>query len=389
MKTYLSRLAEKEVARLAAKYPAVIVVGPRQVGKTSLVMQLGPQLLRKTIYLDLERPDDLGKLTNPTLFFDASEDQTVIIDEVQRMPELFPVLRSAIDRKRQPGRFILLGSASPELIRDTTETLAGRVAYLELAPFTLGELPPGTDFRQHWLRGGFPESVLAADDKDSLEWRQFLIRAFLERDLPMLGLRADPLLIRRLWTMIAHMNGGLLNMQALAKSLGISVPAVRRYIDFLESAFLIRRLAPYHFNIKKRLVKSPKIYIRDTGILHALLNIGDMQQLFGHPAIGGSWEAYVLQEICARVPLGTDLFFYRTQDGTEADIVIAPAGIPERLVEIKFSTAPNLGKGFFIAKEDLKTRRNFVVAPVENGYPVAEDIRVLGYRELDEVFNSD
>jgi hypothetical protein len=239
---------------------------------------------------------------------------------------------------------------------------------------------------QHWLRGGFPESLLALDDALSLQWRQYFIQTYLERDLPMLGLRADPLMIRRLWTMIAHLNGELLNMQTLAKSLGISGSTIRRYLDFLESAFLIRRLQPYHFNTKKRLVKTPRIYIRDTGILHALLNIADTSQLFGHPASGASWEAYILQEIFCRVPLRTELFFYRTQDGSEADIVIVTAGTPGSLVEIKLSVTPTIQKGFHIAKTDLRTTRNFIVCPIDRGYPLTEDIRVLGYNELDKIF---
>ncbi|TAK31219.1 MAG: ATP-binding protein, partial [Saprospiraceae bacterium] len=297
----------------------------------------------------------------------------------------FPVIRALIDRNRRPGRYIILGSASPELIRDTSESLAGRVAYLELAPFNWQEVQNVVDYRAHWLRGGFPESLLAASDALSFEWRLNFIQSYLERDLPLLGLNADPMLIRRLWMMTAHLNGNLLNMGMLAGSLGISNPTVRRYLDFLESAYLIRRLHPYHFNIKKRLVKTPKIYIRDTGILHSLLNIGDMQQLLGHPALGGSWEAYIIQEIATRIPPHTELFFYRTQDGTEADLVIAPGGIPKILVEIKFTSTPKVSKGFHIAKTDLKTERNFIVCPVDTGYPLSEDTSVLSHLELDHL----
>jgi predicted AAA+ superfamily ATPase len=382
MRRYLHRNAENEVLRLINLYPAVVLVGPRQVGKTSLVKNLVGKLTRQSVYLDLEFPEDLNKFENPALFLESLEEQTVIIDEVQRKPDLFPVLRALIDRKRQAGRFVLLGSASPELIRDTSESLAGRVAYYELLPFAWNELPEELDFKQHWLRGGFPESLLAGNNRESLDWRFNFIQSYLERDLPLLGLRADPILIRRLWTMIAHMNGNVLNMQTLAKSLGISGQTVRRYLDFLESAFLIRRLPPYFFNIKKRLVKSPKIYIRDTGILHALLNIDGFQQLLGHPAVGGSWEAYVIQEIIGRMPSRTELFFYRTQDGTEADLVIASGGVPKYLVEIKFSTTPKLRKSFHIAIDDLKTQNNFIVCPVESGYPLAKNVTVLGIEEL-------
>lgn len=383
---YVTRTAETTVSQLIAANPAVVVVGPRQVGKTSLVKHLTAQIPREAVYFDLENPDDYHQFANPSLLLEPLKDQTVILDEVQRVPALFPALRGLIDRHRQPGRFILLGSASPELIRDTSESLAGRVAYFELHPFTLPELPDTIDYRQHWLRGGFPESLLADSDEKSLDWRENFIRSYLERDLPLLGLRADPMLIRRLWTMIAHLNGQLLNLSALGNSLDISAPTVRRYLDFLESAFLIRQLQPWYANTSKRLVKTPKIYLRDTGLLHALLRTATMRDLQSHPALGASWEAYIVQEIAARLPARADLYFYRTHDGTEADLVITRSGIPEVLVEIKYSTTPKPGKGFFIAKNDLATTRNFMVCPVPKGYPLAEDVSVLSYTELDRIF---
>lgn len=383
---YIHRNAENEIHRLVRNYPAIVVVGPRQVGKTSLVKRLATQLPKSVVYFDLENPDDLFQMTNPTLLLGPLKDQTVILDEVQRVPELFPLLRSLIDQNREPGRFILLGSASPELIRDTSESLAGRVAYFELQPFSLPELPPSIDYRQHWLRGGFPESLFAFDEAQSLDWRENFIRSYLERDLPLLGLRADPMLIHRLWTMIAHLNGQLVNLATLANSLDISAPTVRRYLDFLESAFLIRHLPPWFANSKKRLVKTPKIYLRDTGLLHALLRIENIMRLQSHPALGASWEAYIVQEIAARLPARADMFYYRTHDGTEADLVITRSGIPESLIEIKYSTTPKPGKGFFIAKNDLATTRNFIVCPIPKGYPLTEEVVVLSYLELDEIF---
>lgn len=384
---YVPRSTEAVVTKMIHSNPAVVIVGPRQVGKTSLVKHLSGQFPRETIYFDLENPDDFNQFANPNLLLEPLKDHTVILDEVQRVPDLFPVMRGLIDRHRQAGRFILLGSASPELIRDTSESLAGRVAYFELHPFTFPELPAEIDYRQHWLRGGFPESLLAASDEESIDWRENFIRSYLERDLPLLGLRADPMLIRRLWTMIAHLNGQLLNLSALGNSLDISAPTVRRYIDFLESAFLIRRLQPWHANTSKRLVKTPKIYLRDTGLLHALLRTPSMLDLQRHPALGASWEAYIVQEVAARLPARADLYFYRTHDGTEADLVITRSGIPDVLIEIKYSTTPKPGKGFFIAKKDLDTPRNFMVCPVPKGYPLAKDIAVLSYRDLDQIFN--
>lgn len=384
MSTYLSRHAEPQLQTLIATFPAVVLVGPRQVGKTSLAKHLATSLAHPTIYLDLEYPEDFNKLLNPTIFLERYADHTVIIDEVQRRPELFPLLRALIDRQRRPGRFILLGSASPELIRDTSESLAGRVAYFELPPFTLPELPPPADYRSHWLRGGFPESFLAADDATSLAWRENFIQTYLERDLPLLGLRADPMLIRRLWTMVAHLNGQLLNLETLGNSLGISGPTVRRYLDFLESAYLIRRLPPFFANISKRLVKSPKLYLRDTGLLHALLNIGEFGQLLGHPALGASWEAYVVQAIAAQLSGRREMCFFRTHDGAEADVVILNAGQPEMLIEIKFSTTPVPARGFYNVIDELKTSKNLIVCPVEQGYPLTENIEVVGIGQLSQ-----
>ncbi|MEZ4776413.1 MAG: ATP-binding protein [Bacteroidia bacterium] len=379
---YLSRIAEQEILDLCAYFPAVAIVGPRQVGKTSLALHLADHLDRPALYIDLELPQDLALLQEPTLFLEQHRDKTLIIDEVQRVPHLFPVLRGLIDRHRQPGRFILLGSASPDLIRDASESLAGRIAYYELKPLTLAETGPGTDQRQHWLRGGFPEAFLAPDQRRSMQWRQNFIQTYLERDLPMLGLRADPMLIRRLWTMLAHLHGQMLNISQLAASLGISATSVRRYLDFLEAAYLIRRLMPYHANIGKRLVKSPKVYIRDSGILHGLLDLPAYDALLRHPVLGTSWEGYVLQEVMATLPAGSDVFFYRTADGAEADIVITRGGMPETLIEVKHSSAPSPSKGFHIASADLKTRRHFIVYPLERSYPVSGGGVVTGVQGL-------
>ena len=388
MSNYLLRSAEKEILRLIETFPVVVIVGPRQVGKTSLAKRIASQLTRPSQYLDLENPDDYNRLTNPSLFLDGLSEQTVILDEVQRIPALFPILRGVVDKNRHPGRFILLGSASPELIRDSSESLAGRAVYFELPTFRLEEIEPVSDYRQHWLRGGFPNSLLAASDADSLEWRENFIKTYLERDLPLLGLRADPMLVRRLWTMVAHSHGNLLNLDALAGSLAISGPTVRRYLDYLESSFLIRRLPPMIFNIRKRLIKSPKFFVRDTGILHSLLGISGFAQLQGHPALGNSWEGYVLEEIAAHLPPRTELYFYRTQDGTEGDIVIGRGGVPEVLLEIKYSTTPKLTKSFHIAKADLQTARNFIICPVETGYPLAEDVSVIGLRDIRTLFSA-
>jgi uncharacterized protein len=383
---YLSRTAEKDVIRLSANFPAVAIVGPRQVGKTSLAKHLAALWVEPSVYLDLENPADLNKLSDPALFLEPLRHQTVILDEVQRVPALFPILRGLIDRHRTPKRFILLGSASPELIRDASESLAGRIAYYELSPLSYTEVAHLTDYRTHWLRGGFPESLFAPDEHSSAEWRDYFIQTYLERDLPQLGLSVNPLLTRRLWTMLAHWNGNLLNFDALGNSLGITGPTVRRYLDFFESSYLVRRIQPWYLNIPKRLVKSPKVYIRDTGILHALLAIGTFEQLQGHPVVGASWEAYIVQEIAAMLPPRHELCFYRTQDGTEADLVIVKAGVPDILVEIKYSSAPALTKSMHIAAADLQTRRHVIVAPVAESYPLRDGFEVLSHAALQHLF---
>ncbi len=383
---YINRAAEESITRLSDHFPAVAIVGPRQVGKTSLAKHLASLWPQPSVYLDLENPADLNKLSDPGLFLEPLQKQTVILDEVQRVPDLFPVLRGLIDRYRVPKRFILLGSASPDLIRDTSESLAGRIAYYELPTLTLAEVSHLTDYRTHWLRGGFPDSLLAPDERSSIEWRDYFIQTYLERDLPMLGLSANPILTRRLWTMLSHWNGNLMNFETIGNSLGITSPTVKRYIDFFESAYLIRRIQPWFSNIPKRIVKSPKIYLRDTGILHALLAIENLEQLQGYPAVGASWEAYIIQEIAAMLPPRHELYFYRTQAGTEADIVIVKAGIPDILLEIKYSSVPTVTKSMYVAAKDLKTRRNVIVAPVAENYPLRDGFEVLGYANLNSLF---
>ncbi|MFZ4475140.1 MAG: ATP-binding protein [Saprospiraceae bacterium] len=385
---YLQRKAEKEILDLAAYFPAVVIVGPRQVGKTSLSRHIANQLPQPSIYIDLELPEERSLLSEPTLFLEQHRNETVILDEVQRLPELFPVLRGLIDRDRRPGRFILLGSAAPELIRDSSESLAGRVAYYEMQPFLHAEVPQ-IDYRVHWQRGGFPESLLAPDDRRSTQWRQNFIQTYLERDLPLLGLRADPIVIGKLWTMLAHNHGQLLNVEALSNALGLASNTIRKYMDFLESAYLIRRIQPFYTNIGKRLVKSPKVYIRDTGLLHSLLGIPDFDRLQRQPILGSSWEGYVLQEIAGMLEETDQLYFYRTNSGTEADAVIVRGGAPIILFEIKYSTAPVPSKGFYIAQKDLGTTRNYVVYPLERDYPLNAQTQVIGFNNISKYLHID
>lgn len=386
MAKYITRQGENDILRLSKNFPIVAIVGPRQVGKTSLAKHLTNEWNRSSLYLDLENPADLNKMSDPLLFLEPLKDKTVILDEVQRVPELFPILRGVVDAHREAGRFILLGSASPDLIRDASETLAGRIAYFELSPLAYNEIKDQISYQTHWLRGGFPDSLLIQDDLSSIEWRDNFIKTYLERDLPLLGLSANPLLTRRLWTMLAHWNGNLLNYEALSNSLGITSPTVKRYIDFFESSYLIRRLQPWYVNISKRLVRSPKIYIRDTGILHALLAISTFEELQGNPNLGASWEAYIIQEIWSKLPARYELFYYRTQDGTEADALIVKGGVPDTLIEIKYSSNPNITKSMRTAAADLNTRQNIIIAPVNESYPLRDGFKVVSNKDIDSIF---
>ncbi|WP_316807685.1 ATP-binding protein [Pedobacter agri] len=355
------------------KSPAIAILGSRQVGKTTLAKQLEDDY----IYLDMENPRDIAKLQDAYTFLENLEDQTVIIDEVQLLPELFSLLRPLIDAKRTPGRFILLGSASPELVKGVSETLAGRISYNELSPIGLTELPKSIGYEEHWFRGGFPESLLSETNDLSKEWIDDFIVSYVERDLAkMFGVDLAPTLLRNFWSMLAHLNGNLFNGESFARSLGVSAPTVNRYLDFLEGGYLIRRLQPWFVNAKKRLVKSPKTYIRDTGILHRLLNIASYGELFGHPAIGASWEGYVIEQIYQIKKKQTELFFYRTQTGAECDLVLVQGIQPLACIEIKLSNAPTLSKGFISCTQDLEPKHKYIITPKSETYKTSHEVTV-------------
>ena len=356
-------------------FPAVGIVGARQVGKTTLVKALDME----TVYLDLEDERDRAKLAaDPHFFLKTYQDQCVVLDEVQQMPEIFRLLRGIIDEYRWPGRFILLGSASPELLRQSSESLAGRIAYLELSPFSLSEIARETDWLTHWFRGGFSESLLSPDDELSLRWRRNFIRTYLERDLPRLGLGADPQLVRRFWQMLAGDNGGIWQGEKFARALGVSGHTVKSYLTFLENAFLVATLQPWFINVSKRIVKSPKVFQRDSGILHAWLDLGRMDDLLGNTILGTSWEGYVLEQVKNCSDDSLSCYFYRTHQGAECDIVLVKGTRPVAGLEVKFSSAPVLGKGFYTAIEDLGTKDNFVIIPGEEDYPLSQGLRATG-----------
>jgi predicted AAA+ superfamily ATPase len=376
----IERGLKQNILKSLHKYPVVAILGSRQVGKTTLAKAISSEAGRDTIYLDLELDSDLNKLKEPELYLRQFADTLVVIDEIQRMPGLFPLMRALVDQKRVGGRFLILGSASPDLIRHSSESLAGRIIYHELTPFNLDEVKE--DIHALWLRGGYPESYLSVDDNESFVWRESYIQTFLERDIPQLGIHIPAVQLRRFWTMIAHSHGQLWNGSKIASSLGISNVTARRYLDILEDTFLVRQLQPFHSNAKKRTVKSPKVYIRDSGLLHALLHIRSLDGLQGHPAIGSSWEGFVIEQITGLLPEKTEMYFYRTGAGAETDLFFfdkkqSPVG-----VEIKYSLSPSVTKGFRNACEDLACTRKFVVYPGEEMYPIGNDTYALPVGKL-------
>ena len=381
MPVIIPRFLDGHVRRALRQVPAVAILGPRQCGKTTLARHLVGNL-PEVLYLDLERPSDISRLADPEALFAANASRMICIDEIQRVPELFPVIRYAIDADRRPGRFLILGSASKELIRQSSETLAGRIRYLELTPFLLNEVVDDGDLETYWLKGGFPLSWIAPDEVASFEWRLDFIRDFLERDIPMLQSRIPAERIRRFWTMLAHIHGQLLNMASLAGALGVQGPTIRSYIDLLEGAFMVRRLVPYAANLKKRLVKSPKLYIRDSGVLHTLLNIPDRNSLLGHPIYGTSWEGFCLENILARCKRTVQASFFRTVRGAEIDLILEQ-GRSRVAVEFKSSSAAKPQRGFWTALKDLSIERAWIIAPIQEGYPL-QGVSVASLQEFIE-----
>ena len=369
-------------------FPLVALLGPRQVGKTTLARNVARKI-GHAVYLDMERPSDAAKLADPELYLEPLADRLVILDEVQRRPELFPVLRSLVDTKRRNGRFLLLGSASPDLSRQASESLAGRIVYHELTPFTMSEVAAGArDTRTTlWNRGGFPGSFLAPSNARSFAWREAFIDTHLQRDLPALGVRIPATALRRFWEMLAHYHGQLWNASKIAGSLGVSAPTAKHYLDTLEDTFMIRQLPPFAANLKKRLVKSPKIYLRDSGLLHALLRLGTHDDLLGHPVAGASWEGWVIEQALAASGAHTSASFFRTAAGAEIDLVLdRPQGKHKRIaLEIKRSSAPNPSKGFWSGIADIKPNAAYVVYPGKERYPLGPGVEALPVAMLGKV----
>jgi len=381
----IQRFAARHVQRALRRQAAVALLGPRQIGKTTLAIEISKQ--EPSIYLDLESPADRSKLAEPELYLSAHQDKLVILDEIHRAPELFQTLRGVIDRGRaagrRTGRFLILGSASIELLQQSGESLAGRVAYVELGPVQVAEVENEAEqVRNIWVRGGFPDSLLAADDNASLAWRRDFIRTYLEREVPQFGPRAPAETMGRFWTMLAHTQGGLLNASNLARSLAVSAQTVGRYVDLLVDLLIVRRLAPFHTNLGKRLVKSPKLYLRDSGLLHALLGLGTYDDVAGHPIVGMSWEGLVIENLLAAAPEGTTASFYRTAAGAEIDLLLQLPKGELWAVEVKSGLTPKVERGFHNARADLNPVKSFVVYAGAERFPLGDGIEAISLREL-------
>ena len=379
----IERALQRDIERRLRQVPAVVLLGPRQVGKTTLAKAVAARDA-KSLLIDLELASDRAALRQPELFFAAQRNRMLVLDEVQLVPGLFSALRPEIDADRRPGRFLLLGSASGDLLRQSGESLAGRVSYLELTPLLASELAAIdlAGLQQLWLRGGFPSSYLAADEPTSYAWRLDFVRTFLQRDLPQMGVRVAAETLQRFWRMLAHLHGQLFNASQLGLSLGgASHTTASRYLDLLVDAMMVRRLQPHLVNVGKRLVKSPKVYVRDSGVLHALLAIATLPDLQGHPIAGMSWEGFVVEQVAAALPADAQLSFYRTAAGAELDLVIE-RGARKIAIEIKFSSAPKPARGFWQALQDLQIDRAFVIAPVLRSYPLAEQVDVVPVSDI-------
>lgn len=380
----LQRREAARLTRLLRTHPVVALVGPRQVGKTTLARMVGDQVASTSHYFDLERPSDRTRLSDPELLLGKQARRLTILDEVQRMPELFPVLRSLVDERvragEKAGQFLVLGSASPELLRQSSESLAGRIAYLELMPFTLDEVDRPrrrADVDKLWWRGGFPGSWLAHTEEDSLAWREQFVRTYLERDLPALGLRLPAARVARLWEMLAHGQGDQLNASRLAAGLGVSGVTVRHYLDLLTDLFLVRQLQPWSGNSLKRLVKTPKIFVRDSGLLHALARVADADTLLGHPLCGPSFEGFVLEQTLAQLPANWRASYYRSAAQAEIDLVLEGPKKQVLAIEVKRTLSPSITKGFANAFDDIAATRGFFVMPAGTRFPMRDDVEAI------------
>ncbi len=387
LKRWIADKLEKSIAR----NPAVALLGARQVGKTTLSQHISKN--RESIYLDLEAPEDLLRLSDPTGFLRSHSDKLIILDEIQRAPDLFTVLRGLIDKNRQQGRnaeqFLLLGSASMDLLRQSSESLAGRISYIEMSGLNALEVDNNRhSIQSAWLRGGFPKSYLAQDDAMAMEWLEDLIRAYLERDVPQMGFNVSAGRLRRLWTMLAHLQGETVNVSKLATNLEVGRAAINHYIDILTDLLLVRRVEPWYANVKKRLIKSPRYYVRDSGILHRLLGIGNYDALLSNPILGKSWEGFVVENIHSVLPRLAETYFYRTAAGAEVDLVIKMPSAEVWAVEIKHGVAPKLGKHYSQTCDDVGATHKFVVYGGDDEFPLGDNVYVISLPKIMEKLTS-
>lgn len=391
MQGMLGRQIKEKLQATIAQVPAVALLGARQVGKTTLAKTIAKDI--DSIYLDLEAPEDLLKLSDPTSFLSAYADKLVILDEIQRSPELFPVLRGLIDKNREQGRragqFLLLGSASMDLMRQSSESLAGRISYIEMSGLNLTEIDRNQQARRTlWLRGGFPDSYLATDDDLAMDWLENLVRTYLERDVPQMGFRVPAARLRRLWTMLAHLQGETINYSKLASNLEVDAKTVSNYIDILTDLMLVRRLEPWHTNVKKRLVKSPRYYVRDSGILHRLLGINSYDELLSNPVLGKSWEGFAVENILSVLPSRAETYFYRTAAGAEVDLVIKMPSSEICAIEIKHGVAPRLGKHYSQTCDDVGATHKYILYGGDDEFPVGNDVKIISLSGLMERLHS-
>ena len=382
----IKRILQRKVYKALGTMPVVALLGPRQVGKTTLALEIAKSIDKESAYLDLELDSDLAKLSDPEAYLRRFEDKLLIIDEVQRQPELFRLLRGLVDIRKQKGektgQFLLLGSASRDIIQHSSETLAGRIRFLELYPFSVLETLKSEsslfDLEKLWLRGGFPDSYLAATDDVSWDWRSDFISSYVEKDIPLMGPQVASTTMRRLWSMLAHNNAQQVNFSKLGESLGFSYKTIKNYIDTLTDFYMIRQIPPWSGNTKKRLVKAPKIYLRDCGLAHRFLNISDFEDLLGHPGIGASWEGFVLENILNNISDKWRYSYYRTSAQAEIDLVLEGSKNEVWAIEVKRSSAPKVSKGFHYACDDIKATHKFVIYPGEEQYPLTNEIEVMG-----------
>jgi predicted AAA+ superfamily ATPase len=385
----IKRSIQEKILYSIQRNPSVALMGPRQVGKTTLAINIAE--IMPSVYLDMEDRTDLEKVKDIVAFHGANRGKLIILDEIQRVPEIFTQIRSIIDKERRKGNksslFLFLGSASIELLKQSSESLAGRIAYIELHPIDATEFSNQnqSEISKLWTRGGFPESLLAANDFDSLEWRNNFIRTYLERDIPQIGPRIPAETLGRMWTMMAHNQGAQFNATQIGRGLDASNVTIGRYLDLMVDLLLVRRLKPWTFNVGKRLVKAPKVYVRDTGVTHALLNIGTYNDLLGHPVVGGSWEGFVIENILSVTPQRVQPFYYKTTGGAEIDLILEFGPDERWAIEIKRSSAPSLSKGFHISCEDIKATRKFVIYGGQDRFPMPNDVEAIPLFELMEM----